>query len=318
MRERINTDNKEDVSKENVKQEEDECPECGGSNFQEDTKRGEIVCSDCGCVCDEDVIDHGPEWRSFNNDEEQEKSRVGPPLREDRHDKGLTTSINWQDQDANGNNISQSKKSTMRRLRKRNKRSKAKDSEEKNLREAFSEINRMSSALRIPDKTKTVACTIYRRVLNEDLVRGRSIEGVATSCIYIACRQGGIPRSMDEVERVSRVDKKEISSTYRYIQEELSIEVDPAKPSSFVPRFCSQLDLSKSVENRAVEISEEAEEDGLHSGKSPTGFAAASIYAAGLLENEKKTQEEIAEVADVTEVTIRNRYQEQVKHVTDM
>jgi len=48
------------------------------------------------------------------------------------------------------------------------------------------------------------------------------------------------------------------------------------------------------------------------SGKSPTGYAAAAIYAASLLCNEKKTQNEVASVAQVTEVTIRNRYQEQI------
>jgi len=49
------------------------------------------------------------------------------------------------------------------------------------------------------------------------------------------------------------------------------------------------------------------------SGKSPPGFAAAAIYSACLLCNQKKTQRAVADVAQVTEVTIRNRYQEQIE-----
>ena len=53
-----------------------------------------------------------------------------------------------------------------------------------------------------------------------------------------------------------------------------------------------------------------AKDQGVHSGKSPVGLAAAAIYAASLLTNEKVTQSEVSEVANISEVTIRNRYHE--------
>jgi len=52
---------------------------------------------------------------------------------------------------------------------------------------------------------------------------------------------------------------------------------------------------------------------GIGAGKDPAGIAAAAVYIACLLNNEKKTQKEIAIVAGVTEVTVRNRYKEIVK-----
>ncbi|MEK6882489.1 MAG: hypothetical protein AABY22_22905, partial [Nanoarchaeota archaeon] len=42
----------------------------------------------------------------------------------------------------------------------------------------------------------------------------------------------------------------------------------------------------------------------------PAGIAAAALYVASLLNDEKKTQREVADVAGITEVTIRNRYKE--------
>jgi transcription initiation factor TFIIB len=277
------------------------------------TGDGELIHEPTGIVVEEEQIDPGPEWRAFNHSERQSKSRVGAPTTQTMHDKGLTTTIDWKDKDAYGRSISSRKRSQMHRLRKWQERIRTKDAGERNLQFALSEIDRMASALGVPRSVREVASVIYRRALNEDLIRGRSIEGVATSALYAACRQEGIPRSLDEVAEVSRVPQKEIGRTYRYISQELGLELKPVDPKQLVPRFASALGLSEEVQAKATEIIDVSAEQGLLSGKSPTGFAAAAIYAASLLCNEKKTQREVADVAQVTEVTIRNRYQEQIE-----
>ena len=301
------------------RQDEDEevrsCPECESDDLVSSADGGEIVCNDCGLVIEEENIDRGPEWRAFNHSERQNKSRVGAPTTQTMHDKGLTTQIDWKDKDAYGQSLSSEKRSQMHRLRKWQERIRTKDAGERNLQFALSEIDRMASALGVPRSVREVASVIYRRALNEDLIRGRSIEGVATSCLYAACRQEGIPRSLEEVSDVSRVEQKEIGRTYRYVAQELSLKMEPVDPKQYVPRFASDLGLSEEVQSKANEIIDETAEKGLLSGKSPTGYAAAAIYAASLLCNEKKTQREVADVAQVTEVTIRNRYQEQIEAI---
>jgi transcription initiation factor TFIIB len=229
------------------------------------------------------------------------------------HDKGLTTTIDWKDKDAYGRSLTAEKRTQMHRLRKWQNRIRTKDAGERNLQFALSEMDRMASALGVPRSVREVASVIYRRALDEDLIRGRSIEGVITATLYAACRLEGIPRSLNEVAAVSRVDRKEIGRTYRYVSQELSLEMEPVDPKKYVPRFSSQLGLSEEAKAKADEIIDTTSEAGLLSGKSPTGFAAAAIYAASLLCNEKKTQREVADVAQVTEVTIRNRYQEQIE-----
>ena len=168
----------------------------------------------------------------------------------------------------------------------------------------------MGSALGLGESVRETASVIYRRALDENLLPGRSIEGVATASLYAAARQAGTPRSLDEIATVSRVEKDEIARTYRYVVRELGLEVKPADPESYVPRFASDLELSDEVERRARELIEAARQDDILSGKSPVGLAAASVYAAALLCNEKVTQNEVSEVADISEVTIRNRYKE--------
>ncbi|MDZ7747269.1 MAG: transcription initiation factor IIB [Halobacteriales archaeon] len=291
---------------------EDTCPECGTESLVA-TGDHEVVCEECGLVVEESNIDRGPEWRAFNHSERQSKSRVGAPTTKTMHDKGLTTQIDWKNQDAYGRSISSEKRSQMHRLRKWQERIRTKDAGERNLQFALSEIDRMSSALGVPHSVREVASVIYRRALKEDLIRGRSIEGVSTATLYAACRKEGIPRSLEEISEVSRVERKEIGRTYRYLSQELGLEMEPVDPKKYVPRFCSSLDAGDEVRAKANEIIDETAEKGLLSGKSPTGYAAAAIYASSLLCNEKKTQREVADVAQVTEVTIRNRYQEQIE-----
>jgi transcription initiation factor TFIIB len=53
----------------------------------------------------------------------------------------------------------------------------------------------------------------------------------------------------------------------------------------------------------------------LTSGRGPAGIAAACIYISSHLTNERRTQGEISREAQVTEVTIRNRYKELVQRL---
>ncbi len=285
------------------------CPECGG-RLETDSEHGETICADCGLVVEEDEIDRGPEWRAFESKERDEKSRVGAPTTNMMHDKGLSTNIGWQDKDAYGNSLSNRQRQKMQRLRTWNERFRTRNSKERNLKQALGEIDRMASAIGLPDNVRETASVIYRRALEEDLLPGRSIEGVATAALYAAARQAGTPRSLDEIGGVSRIDRMELTRTYRYVVRELGLEVQPADPESYVPRFASDLDLSDESEHHARELLSNAKKSGIHSGKSPVGLAAAAVYAAALLTNEKVTQAEVSEVANISEVTIRNRYKE--------
>ncbi|MEF8857033.1 MAG: transcription initiation factor IIB family protein, partial [Haloplanus sp.] len=123
-------------------------------------------------------------------------------------------------------------------------------------------------------------------------------------------RQAGTPRSLDEIATVSRVEKMELTRTYRYVVRELKLEIQPADPEQYVPRFASELDLSEEATRQARELLRSSRDRGVHSGKSPVGLAAAAVYAAALLTNETVTQSEVSEVANISEVTIRNRYKE--------
>jgi transcription initiation factor TFIIB len=162
------------------------------------TADGELIHEETGLIIEEEQIDPGPERRAFNHSERQSKSRVGAPTTKTLHDKGLTT-IDWKHKEARGRSISSNKRSQMHRLRKCQERIRTKDAGERNLQFALSEVDRMASALGVPRSVRVVASVIYRRALNEDLIRGHSIEGVSTAALYAACRKEKIPRSLEEI-----------------------------------------------------------------------------------------------------------------------
>jgi transcription initiation factor TFIIB len=229
------------------------------------------------------------------------------------HDKGLTTTIGWRDEDAAGRTLSDRQREQVTRLRRWQERVRTSDAGERTLRFALGEINRMASALGLPRSVREVASMLYRRALAEDLVRGRSIEGTATAVLYAACRLEGLARSLDEITGVSRVERVRIGRTYRYLARELALEMEPVDPSEYLSRFCSALSLSETVERTAADIVETTVSKGVLSGKSPTGFAAGALYIACLLCNEKRTQEVVADAAGVTTVTVRNNYKAQIE-----
>lgn len=285
-----------------------ECPECAGS-VHRDEEHGERTCTECGLVLDADAIDYGPEWRSLD-DNADDRRRVGAPVSKLRHDKGLSTTIGWRDEDAYGNRISGRKREQLRRLRTWNERFTSKDAAERNLKQAFGEIERMASALGLPEPCRETAGVLYRRAVDEGLLPGRSIEAMSTASLYAAARQHGTPRTLVAFTSVSRVDKLPIQRAYRYLSSELGLQIEPADPIHYLPQYASELEISDDAERLAREILEAAKDRGLHSGRSPAGLAAAAIYGAARLANERLTQERIGEETGVSRVTVRNRYRE--------
>ena len=136
---------------------------------------------------------------------------------------------------------------------------------------------------------------------------------IIAALLYTTCREEGAPRTLDEISKASGINKKDIGKTYRYIARKLHIRILPAKAQDYVPRFGSLLGLSEKVQVRAVDVLNHATRYDVTSGKGPIGVAAAALYIAAVLEGEKKTQREVADIIGVTEVTIRNRYKEMVE-----
>ncbi len=286
------------------------CPECGSSRLMKDYESAEIVCMGCGYVVDEKITNRGPEWRAFDAEQLKKRARAGAPATYTIHDKGLSTIIGWRDRDVHGQSIPHGQKAQIYRLRKWQRRIRISDATERNLAFALSEISKITNNLNLPKNILETASVIYRKAVKERLIRGRSIQAITTATIYVACRQCGVARTLEDISRASSASKKEVGRCYRFLSNKLNYFVPPVKTSQYITKFCNLLAMQGMVEEFAHKLLFAATELRLTSGRGPSGIAAAVCYIASVLTGERKTQREIAEIAQVTEVTIRNRYKE--------
>ncbi|MFA6048531.1 MAG: transcription initiation factor IIB [Candidatus Micrarchaeia archaeon] len=286
------------------------CPECQSSKLRHDASRGEVVCSECGLVLEENIVSEGPEWRAFDAEQRASRARTGAPLKYMSPNKGLVTEIDQYNRDVRGGKIAPSQQAQLYRMRKWHKRASISNSIERNLAIALTELNRVASHLGLQENVRESSALLYRKCVEKGLIRGRQIESVVSAVIYAICRQYGIPRTLDEIANVAEIPKKEIGRTYRLITQELELKVPLTNPRFYITRFITSLKLSGQTQEKAIDILDQALAKGLISGRGPMGVAAASVYIASVLTGERRTQKEVADVAGVTEVTIRNRYRE--------
>jgi len=281
------------------------CPECGSINLFWNREKGEIICRDCGLVVEDKMVDFGQEWREGEESSGERKGRAGAPMTYTQYDQGLGTEIG-----TSSDLYSLDGKDRNKFFRLRKWQYRISTAIERNLKLALAELKRVSSFLKLPQSVEEEAARIYTLAVQRGLVRGRSMESVVAGALYAACRRHEVPRTLDELSEASGIEKKEIGRTYRFVTRELQITVMPSNPADYIARFASSLKLSPESQSYAVEILNKAQKVELTSGRGPTGIAAAALYVSALIHGEKRTQREVADVAGVTEVTIRNRYKE--------
>jgi len=289
---------------------EDKCPECGSSKLINDYDAGEVFCLDCGLVIQDVIMDKGPEWRAFTGEEKESRSRVGVPTSYSVHDKDLSTWIMHVDRDALGRKLPLSTRLQMWRLKKWQYRSRAHSSIQRNLIQAMAELDRLFDKVSVPKALKEKAAVIYRKVLDKNLVQGRSIAAIVAASLYAACRINGTPRRLEEIAEASLVNKKNVSRCYRLLQRELDIRMPVPDPRIYLPKIVEMLNAPGKIQTVAEKFLGAAKKYRISAGKSPQGIAAAALYLACVSTGERKTQDEVAEAAGVTAVTVRNRYKE--------
>ncbi len=286
------------------------CPECAAEQLTWNKDKGEVTCKGCGLVLDDKLFDFGQEWREFDSEGSENRRRTGAPLTYTQEDRGLGTAIGTK---ADLHKLSKKDKDKFYRLRLWQRR--VSTAIESNLRLALSEIKRIVSVLGLPNYVEEEISRIYTEAVQRGLVRGHSTEAVVAGVVYAVLRMYDIPRTLNEVSEVTGIDKKKVAKNFKYVSRNLNIRTLPIDPTNYVARFASELKLNPGTQTKALDIVQVATKEEITSGRSPKGIAAGALYIASKIHNERKTQAEIAKVADVTEVTVRNSYKELIENL---
>jgi len=279
-----------------------------------DPESGEVICSNCGMVVSDKIHDiNRPERRAFLSSEEMNNSntnvRTGAPTSLARHDMGLSTIIGRTDRDAGGHKIDTEIRSTMERLRTQDFRTQNYTSTDKNLKQAFDQLDILKDKLGLSDSMVEKTAYIYRKAQERGFSRGRSIAAVLDAAIYIACREIGISRKLKDIATISNVKYKFLAKTYRLLVFELDLKIPVVDLTKCIAKVANKTNLSEKTKRKAIDIMNDitTKNEIFSDGKDPMGLAATILYISCMETGEKIKQEYISNAAGVRGVTLRNR-----------
>lgn len=283
------------------------CQECGSQDIVHDPQRGELICTGCGMVLSEALIDHRAGVRAFTPEEKAKRSTNGLPLSQMLPDFGLSTKVSTR---LNGNGVSAARASRLERIMRWNSRSTWR---RRNFTIAFTEIRRMAEKLSVPGHIRETAAIYYRKAYKHDLLRGHSIKAMVAACVFAAAKTCGFPLTLDSVLKTSGEEDRVIKRCYVLLVKTLALKPKQQNLAAIVPRFANALGLSAPVEQRAIEILGITSQKLKLSGKDPKGYVAAAIYLAAKQLGETRSQQAVATTLGITEVTLRSRQREIAK-----
>jgi transcription initiation factor TFIIB len=186
------------------------CKDCREDppNLVEEFSSGDMVCGSCGLVLGDRIVDTRSEWRTFSNDDQgnDDPSRVGDGANPLLNGSQLTTTIAFGDGSARSRDL----------LRAQGKSSS--DKATKGLLAAYKEIGAHCDAVNIPKNVSDTAKHLFKLVDDAKAFKGKSQEAIIAGCIFIACRQCGVPRTFREIYALTKVSKKDIGRTFKALE----------------------------------------------------------------------------------------------------
>ena len=269
-----------------------------------DSERGEMFCGGCGLVLVESISDTSHQNNGYSQEDFMKLTRTGPATSLTMYDKGLSTIIGT-NKDSSGNALSSKTKYEFNRLRTWDQRSKSRSTVA--LSKAFTLLNAMKTKLGIPDNVIENAAYIYRKAVNSKLTRGRTMASLISASLYAACRENNIPRTLDDIADAGNIERRILSRDLRTIIKKLGLKLNQYDTSSFISKISNNMNLKEKTKRDAFDILKRCELKEITAGKHPVAQAAASLYIACMINNEKISQKKFSSEAGVSDVTIRNR-----------
>lgn len=292
------------------------CPECQ-STLVDDFQNGEIICSGCGVVVADQIVDYGPESKSSDLEERMKLARATGQTTLSQHDLGIATEISISTKDFSGKSINHEVANQMHNLRKWQQRIRVSSPRERRLANVLAKINDCCQSLSLSKNVLETSCMIYRNLDGHIEVKGKSVSSITAATIYMACKQCNVVRSLEEICRGICIPKDVKAKTklaaryYRTMVMELGSSTAPVLTmDKYISKIANITQTDARVERLALEIAEKTKDNHLADGKAPNGIAAAYLYVASVLLGQNVLQRDVSSIAGVTEVTIRNRCKE--------
>lgn len=273
------------------------CPECKSTHLVERLEEECSICLDCGFVISAETAKCSSERKTKTDRPER--------IRQTFSSAKAPSSID---------NKEPSQEHMMRALEQW-RQVKTQDAAEKNLALALQYTTKIAVDLSLPTIALEKASLTYKKIIEKGLLKGRSMRAISATAIYVGCKQCKIAVTIKDIAHASKISPRKISHSYRSIVKHLDFSMQTTSASNHATELSARLQLSTQTKEVLGKTMEALDCSKGLVGKAPTGIACAAIYLSSLLTGEKKTQREIAEIARITEATIRARCRELEKEL---
>jgi transcription initiation factor TFIIB len=190
---------------------------------------------------------------------------------------------------------------------------------EKSLYEEFQFITTMAQNSGIPKIFIDDAMSIHKDISAQKMFRGLNRDGIKAASIYISCRVNGCPRTAHEIAEIFQLDKTSATTGCSMAvnilhnierSETVSNQTDlvMSKPSSFIERYCSKLNINQELMMLSKFIARKIEESETISDNTPHAIAAGIVFFISSVCSLPISKTDIKSICGVSEVTINKCY----------
>ncbi|XP_063707527.1 transcription factor IIIB 90 kDa subunit [Culicoides brevitarsis] len=263
------------MSSKNVK-----CKNCGSSEIEVDSARGDAVCTNCGSVLEDNII-------------------VSEVQFEEAH--GASNAVGqFVSSDSKGGATGYGKFHV----------GTGTESREVTLRKAKAGITHLCHQLALNNHCIETACNFFKMALMRQLTRGRKNTHIYAACVYITCRTEGTSHLLIDISDVLQICCYELGRTYLKLSQALCINIPSIDPCIYIMRFANKLELgdkTHEVSMTAQRLVTRMKKDSIHSGRRPSGLCGASLLLAARMHDFNRTPNDIVRIVKIHESTLRKR-----------
>lgn len=283
---------------------EDMCSSCG--SMLKINEKNLYICSNKTCGKIVERLDHSPEWRFYSGESGSDPSRCGMPI------NPLLPASSYACRVGYGNSYE------MRKIRKYTE-WQSMPYKEKSLYDEFEKIKILASRGGIPKIIIDTALGLHKQVIGEKTFRGVNRHGIIAASVYISCRINNFPRTAKELAEIFNLDSTSATKGCKnavLILNKLdnSSEHNITKPSDFIQRYSSKLNINGDITKLCEFVSYKVTELNIIPENTPHAVAAGIIYMISQLCNLNISKSDIMEKSNISEVTINKCYKKIVEY----
>ncbi|XP_049646505.1 transcription factor IIIB 90 kDa subunit isoform X2 [Suncus etruscus] len=261
------------------------CRNCGGTDIELDSARGDAVCTGCGSVLEDNIIVSEVQ---FVENSGGGSSAVGQFVSLDGAGKTPTL--------GGGFHVNLGKESRAQTLQNGRR-----------------QIHHLGNQLQLNQHCLDTAFNFFKMAVSKHLTRGRKLAHVIAACLYLVCRTEGTPHMLLDLSDLLQVNVYVLGKTFLLLARELCINAPAIDPCLYIPRFAHLLefgDKNHEVSMTALRLLQRMKRDWMHTGRRPSGLCGAALLVAARMHDFRRTVKEVISVVKVCESTLRKRLTE--------